>query len=689
MEKQSLMPSGGPTAKTPPRRGGGGGGSGSNNAFFVSQRNYLDLKLQALDQAIVELIPREAKEILDERERQLRLTQPEKGGEKQHNESSKGGASDNDLHRTNSLSTSGKERKERGQAMPIQNNRTKLTSPQNNKSVGISTSLEPQKLQQKPPLPRQQQQQHQQQHRAQSADDELDTIDVYFRPKTNTQKHQIHQHSPSPRNQYQYTLQDQHRSKSPSHHSNDSLSGITWDGSLELQSSSKQHRYYTTNGKYVGDEASEGGLSDVLGPMSDDDGLSDVLGPMMDNKHSIYRSPSIARPPSGATATATAANTMMEKQQRQSQVSPKSVTDFPPSSFDDTDHYNNNLAVADKTNSRITAARGRGTIRGQPQQHQQSYRRPPALSNEATEAARKGVLRALSEDDSECLSLDDDNFTDYRHHSFQNHHDTSSAFRSTLDLSHISEQPSLEYSALHSEIGRSAGSGGGKKATRLFSGTTDRISNANNSLIESVLNEDESRYGVVGGTSSDARARGTAAAAAANITNNAPNSNNGFLSSARDTDDGKTSSTTSLQQSGHDDYYDSLLNSGIDFADELCVSLRTCWNNVIGEECATTNRSTIADPEDKRRVADSNRMKSQADDVDITRDTEDESTYCSRGESTAYTRSTTGSGEEESTAFHTTSSFSRGATESSPNAILRKGGMKKGNGHDEKARMLV
>mmetsp|Transcript_17783 Transcript_17783/g.35790 ORF Transcript_17783/g.35790 Transcript_17783/m.35790 type:complete len:676 (-) Transcript_17783:125-2152(-) len=571
-------------------------GAGVNGgAFFICQQNYLELKLQALDQAILELIPEEAAVILKERDKIDGMVEGEEDD-----------IFEDDIHvvdKKPEKETTEDEKKEDYIRDPKAESRpcskyVKQIPPKVNPpdmSAMISPAPHVKQKESKPNNPLQDAQKSKQQsfqNKGKHASpvhpiETLETIDVPLRPNQNNIKTNQPPNRTSSPQRFQYTLQDgpRSRSKSPSAlSSNDSVSGITWDGPVDFT----HHK-----GGLNTEDTSDGELSDVLGPV-------DKLG----------KSPSTNRYISASSSTA--------RCKSQTQGSPRSVVDFSPS-FE----YDNE--PKEKTSTRPKS----------PVKKEDSR----FLSHEATEAARMGVLRALSEDDSECLPLDDDD--DFhlpgnrgrgqrrKGTNYLNDRDT------IVDIKRDDED--------RMEFGRSVGLAGASQEK-----ISTRDLNADNSLIESSLSG-RSRGASLAEVGSGSGSRGGVAVISKQPSKSGSLSKNGSGSNSLSSGSGRSNSKLARRKSD-DDYYESLLNSGMDFAGELCMALRTCWNNIL--DIDGTNRNNRDDDGD-----------------------DDDGTYDSRGESTTFTRDTGRSGGDESTAFHTASSFSRGFRDSSPGAAMRKNGL--------------
>lgn len=550
-------------------------GNGRTNSFFMSQKNYLELKLQALDQALGELLPEENEEGEDTAAAPCVLAEAVKDA-----------------------------------PTTVEAARVQTKNPQTiNRTV--------------PPI------------REETSDDELDTIDIYFRPNPSARPQQQHQQLPSAKNNGQHF---HIRSKSPSDHSID-VSSVSWEESVFSKK----------------EEASEGGLSDVLGPLngkatraaSPASAAKGKLPPLIATRNNGY-----SRPPTGING----------RPRPMPQVSPRSVTDFPPSI-----QRNQYFDMVEEDNGKSFV--GKGRLRGSPRYAHNANNNSHVYltSADATEAARKGVLRALSEDDSECAPFDDDN---------EHLHMVRANLVKSLNISNFTVDPTAD--GVSSSLERTR-SDGDAVASRPFAGKTDRMPKETNSIMDSEysgeLNHREPP-GAYGGTNPSPTK-----------TKPVPSENNRKSSSsvASSKQDSKKSYNSSRRRSSSNDnravsrrsrrhdeevYYDydyeNIIQSSIELADEMCVAMQSCWNNVMSEaaggECTRVRRDDYqrSNSESQSSAANVSRSDGESDG--------DEDTAF-------YTRDTYTEGE--STAFDTQTSFSREQRSSPNTSLLRKNYPKK------------
>eukprot|EP00579_Thalassiosira_antarctica_P010302 CAMPEP_0201917344 /NCGR_PEP_ID=MMETSP0903-20130614/6751_1 /ASSEMBLY_ACC=CAM_ASM_000552 /TAXON_ID=420261 /ORGANISM="Thalassiosira antarctica, Strain CCMP982" /LENGTH=645 /DNA_ID=CAMNT_0048453385 /DNA_START=46 /DNA_END=1983 /DNA_ORIENTATION=+ len=521
------------------------------NMFFVSQQNYLELKLQALDQAYEELMPME--EMEDLQEEQDEDVQFEKGGRY---------AMDVPFHRS----------KEK-EAPPLQSKQFSWNDAATNAAVRSVRTEDPNNRNQTiiPQLQRQK-----------SSEDELDTIDVYFRPSPGHSKSAVTR-----------------RPKSPDHPSD--VSSCTWDGSsiFSMVSKTKQNI----------EEASVGGLSDVLGPVYNSSSDRSESKPQKGTKTTTINQSKdrgnqhLHRPPSGINSKNN------RRGSPKAQISPKSVTDFPASIHND-NHYDN---TSNFNTGNAVVGRGK-MMKGS---------RPAAAhpnSHDATEAARKGILRALSEDNSECLPLDDYNDRDY------------------LNMSNETNVNSEKAMFMNKHASGERGS----KPKRFFQGKSDKMPKDSNSLMASVLSEKQNHDQTIHEQSTPALNRNRVAS---------PDSLPSSTSSRRPRSKENLTTPTPQPNNNYEDLlesedysYDAILQSGMEFADELCTALSGCWTGDLGFSAAASSE------------LDNTQMREE-ESTNFTRSTYDDSTYHSRSTGT----------DGESTTFNTVSSFGR--RNDSPNLI--------------------
>ena len=260
----------------------------ARGSFLISQTNYLELKLNALDQAIDELLPEDGDRNADgTRQSDQQIQQRDVSSLPHHKETVEQQARKKQLDLPSG----------RPQTWPKE--QTQTPEPRNSNSGSL----------------------------AKADDDDLDTIDIYFNSSKNTEP----------------KASDQ----------SDTISIITWDATSIFS--------MISNSKTNEDTASESGLSEVL------------LGSVKKGRGTVTAPKSmLSRPPRSINRAIT---------------SPRSITDFSPSILD-RGHYKE---VGHPVHKKVVTAGGRLNRAG-----------PQSTSD----AVRKGVMRALDEDDSECVSLD-------------------------------------------------------------------------------------------------------------------------------------------------------------------------------------------------------------------------------------------------------------------------------------------
>ena len=273
----------------------------ARGSFLISQTNYLELKLNALDQALGELLPE------DKEQNAYDATMISDQQKKHHDTSPR------------SLQQEGEIQTRRGHV-----NSDLKASPENRPRIQSKEHLQ---TQNKKPLPSNNDTEKiSKQERALRDEDELDTIDIYFNPsKTSNVPKALDQ--------------------------SDAVSIITWDASSIFS--------LISNAKSNDDAASENGLSEVLGPLN------------KDKRKNVARGSVI-------TAKSSEVNRAM--------TSPRSITDFSPS-IHDQGWYKE---VGHPMRRKLITTRGR--LRVDPQS--------------TSDAVIQGQMRALYEDESECMSLD-------------------------------------------------------------------------------------------------------------------------------------------------------------------------------------------------------------------------------------------------------------------------------------------
>lgn len=484
--------------------------------MLLGQQNYLELKLQALDQAYEELMPLDSADALQER--QTEHVQLGEGGREQ-------------IFRND--------------------------APTNAAVKSVRTE--------DPDHTNQTMKQHQ--PRRSPSEDELDVIDIYFRSSPRKTK-----------------SSDTSRRKSPDHQSE--ASSCTWDGSSVFSKLSRTKLHI--------EETSVGGLSDVLGPIYNySPGQGEGKFPQQGTNRT-KDGHSHRLPPSGINK---------EQEPRKMQFSPKSVTDF-PAPTDDKNYYAN---ASNYDPGKVVVGQGR-VMKGP--RHASARHKPI----EATEAARMGILRALSEENSECLTDDED-----INHSYLN---ISNETRADPNICQFNEKRS--------------------KARGFFQGQSDHMPKETNSLMASVMNENKlvnpARH-----KQSYVPPRPNRVASSKSTTSSTSSSRRKQNNDEHATSMSKPTNHDSLLQS-EEYFYDAIMQSGMEFADEICMALNSCWKGDIGNSAVASLECSAASNE-----------------PDLSHSREYEYTHFTRstcGDSTYHTQSV-GTGADESTAFNTTSSCSR------------------------------
>lgn len=214
-----------------------------------------------------------------------------------------------------------------------------------------------------------------------------------------------------------------------------------------------------------------------------------------------------------------------------------------------------------------------------------------ALPNphEATEAARMGILRALSEENSECLPLDDD---------YDHVRGLPNKWNGTHGVSETTEFMNDK---------RQFGKRGG-----IFQGRSDNMPRENNSLMASVMKDGQSQVSSGNGRSTPTSSQDERLSPAKSFSSSASSSRsrqrrgngnhmavattNSTTSAGRQSandDDGAKRDEGGLLQTG--DYsYDAILQSSMDFADELCVALNSCWRGDAGLAQTLSRAGSVA-----------------------------------------------------------------------------------------------
>ena len=584
---------------------------GGRNMFFISHQNYLELKLQALDQAYEELMPPPVEGMMIVEKRVLLHAEEVDFDSPRDEAISKGGGERNAAPATAdaSLSSAKKsvEKKSESTSKDVAGAREFVWNDKSGDAAAVDPIADT-----NPALQQQQSLQKQE-----LSEDELDTIDIYFRPTTNSRKGA----DPPAR----------HRTNTPSSEHPSDVSSCTWDGSSIFSMISQTKKNWE-------DAASEGGLSDVLGPKMSVNtannasraGVTELN--TQESKEGVRRYTN--RPPTGVN--------VKHNMKKQAQISPTSVTCFPPSIHND-QHYD---TTSGRSNLRSKATLGRGK--------RMMGKSRARTAHEATEAARMGILRALSEDNSECLPLDDDDEDDYDYDEYNNEY--INALDETQDTSGEAE---LNHYNLHGGEQDLGGRGNSQKSPSQFHGKSDHFAEYNNST----PNENTQSQEMYNGSRSSSEAKDRRHAGS-NSMRERPNSPKPLTYSRRQ--------QTKTEYS-NDDQYESLVQTGIvgalELADEFCAAINSCWKDgAVGSPSGLTKTLSRAGTVATAAFdAAAYELERSAKPLDQSR-VEDESTMYSRstydGDSAYHNRSVYTT-DGESTAFNTTSSFSRRAEPSS------------------------
>ena len=570
---------------------------GGRNMFFISHQNYLELKLQALDQAYDELIPPVEGMIVEKRgsahAEEVDFDSPQ-ATIPEGREQNAAATWDESLSAKKSVE------KDTGESPPNVSSAREFVWSDNTSGNAVPAANSDTNTAQ----------QQRRFHKQEPFDDELDTIDIYFRPTSHARKGS----DPPAR----------HRTNTPSSEHPSDVSSCTWDGSSIFSMISQTKKNWE-------DAASEGGLSDVLGPKTNSNAnaaramVAEQQTAQDNNESSIVRKPT-RRPPTGIN--------VKHNLKKQAQISPTSVTCFPASIHND-QHYDN---TSGKHRGKA-ASLGRGRrMMGKSRAHN---------SHEATEAARMGILRALSEDNSECLPLDDDD-------EYNNYY--SNTMNETQDTSGDAESNDYNFQG-----GEQHGGGRGNiqpsSSNVLYQGQSDQMSKYNNSIMGSTLNETSQTQEISSGS------RLSASDASNHEKRIATSSPRPLTYSRRQQPKSKYS---------NEDEYQSLLQTGIvgtlELADEFCTALNNCWKDgMVGSSngglAKTLSRAgTVATAAFDAAAYELERSAQHP--LDQSSRVEDESTLYSRstydGDS-AYHNQSVYTTDGESTAFNTISSFRRRA----------------------------
>jgi len=588
--------------------------TGKKNMFFYSQQNFLELKLQALDQAYEELggiierddnntpPPRQSRK--DEKDGKTSSDAPSISAKKTQVE-------DSTADPQTKLQDDNIGDCENAYEFDTKDKAAKTTPPRQ--------------------LPQQEKQVTPQHKREQSDDDdELDTIDIYFQPSP--KKDRV--------------------SKEGIVEKASDASSVTWDDNSIGASIFSML-------SVAADAVSESGLSEVLGPKSvtekeEEKELNEVLQNNSSNR----------RPPSGI-------NVKHRNAKKSAQISPKSVTDWKVSIHNNSSYDNSSPR---KSNS---AALGRGRMMKGARQSN-----PMVNTHDATEAARMGILRALSEDNSECLQIDDE----YTNNNYLNRSDETNGTEAV--------EAKARFMKRHYGKGRNSGGGGTSpskaRPKNFFQGKSDRMPKDTNSLLSSQLSgrqiseeyPTESTRSYESSTRQEQATRdNTVSIAAVENASDKPTLNRkgssgssqehrkhkGSRPSSPPTTILKTTSKSSRNKRKDEttEYkYDDILLAGMEMADELCMSLNNCLNpptDDIGFVKKISNASSAAILAAQCELERNGRQSDQSLEEDSTfysRSTYDDTRVTYGDTSTYFTRRSEYT-DGESTAFDTTSSFSK------------------------------
>ena len=590
-----------------------------NNVFFASQLNYLELKLQALDQAYEELMPP-----MDVEESVL-------AGEGLASSCMGEGDAydDDDKHSAGKALTRDTTENEPFERSPWNGEepthppggfrREFVWSGDDGNGGGVSDVA---KVQQCPQDQRQQQQQQQQQqHKRQPSDDESVTIDIYFRPNSKSREE-----PPST---------GKSRTMSPvcdSHPSD--VSSCTWDGSsIFSMVSGPKNGAINTSTNFLG----------LKVPVAGDD--------RGDKEGGVDFPPSSGRPPLGI-------DIRRASKKGPSQASPTAVSDFPVSTRDDS-HYDHHPSVKSRK-----AELGRGRITGSSLHHA----RAAASPHDSVEAARMGILRALSEDNSECLPLEDDEYGRYRN----DHLNTSNATSALSDEARFNAKYSNDS---RDEYRKGTGITQQQLSSKcFFQGKSDKMPKDSNSLMLSVF---EGRGGyhnhtpgppswtgdATSGSSSRERKSSPRSLASSTSTRKQPQTNSNRSASAPSMN-ANINSYSDAKLLRSDDQFDDMLQVGMELADELCRAFNSCWKGVDLVSGATPAMPANDSQHRHQRIDRSSQQY------------EEESTLCTRStynEDPSYVTRSVYTTDGDSTEFNTESSFSRQSN--SPNMVQNKRSM--------------
>lgn len=651
-----------------------GAATGGRNTFFASQTNYLELKLQALDQAYEELMPPTGREIEVKTPTPSPTNQPldvpeEKGAT--GNGSTDAGADDKHdvvpphsaLHervgrpplRPPSMETT----RDLLSAMSPQHpedERSNLTGNRSGNSCGGRSGNSGGEKSGNSGGERSGnsggQRRQQNARRTYSEDEELDTIDIYFRP------------SPDPKNKS--TGSRTHSPENGNVASASDTSVNSWDGGSSI---------FSMISKTM-EDASQSGLSDVLGIYTYTRGSSASPPPVQQESPKLEeklerrdwqaQATSMQRPPLGVDAT-------RKGNGPRAQISPRSVLDFQTMHVDN--HYDDVSGLDSRGASDLHSTSPRVVGRGGIMRASRAASMQGMQSHEANEAAKMGILRALSEDNSVCLSLNND--SDER--LLQGGVLHSSTRRNEVPVT--TAMPTANNSASVRQVT--------DKRIGVFEPHSDWMPRESNSLVESPTKDGPGHMMSNIQPSVSSRTSRTSRTSSHHQQNSHSKSLSSATSSSRSRwsrqrkgrpearpimatpsvpagQKSKTSDGGYINCDDGEQSFDAIFESSMDLANELCVALNRCWN------CETGLANTLSRVGSAALDAATSELeRAKIAEVRLCQGNEDESTVATRStydedtavDSSAYTTMTDG----ESTAFNTMSSFGSQQKKETPN----------------------
>ena len=279
-----------------------------------------------------------------------------------------------------------------------------------------------------------------------------------------------------------------------------------------------------------------------------------------------------------------------------------------------------------------------------------------------------GILRALSEENSECLPLEDDEYERYRN----DHLNTSNANSALSDEARVN----MKY-ANNSRDEYRKGTGITPQqlsSKRFFQGKSDQMTKDGNSLMLSVFERRVDYHDhtpgpsswtgdATSGSSSRERKSSPRSLASSTSTRRKALTNSNRTASAPTMNE-NINSYSDAKLSPIDDQFDDLLQVGMELADELCMAFNSCWKGV-----DLVSGATPAMPanDSQHRLQRIDRPSQQY---------EEELTLCTRStynEDPSYVTRSVCTTDGDSTDFNTESSFSRQAD--SPNMVWNRRSM--------------